>query len=592
MTADADAPGYVEIDDPHVVRAIQYAQAVAGGELAACTLTVAACRRQLDDLERWASEPAYPFRFDVELAGKVCRFLELLPHVKGPKANRRELIVLEPWQCFIVTILYGWVEKRGERAGKRRFRRAYIEVARGNAKSTILAGLLLYSMLEGEEGAECVSAATKAEQAAIVFGIAQAMLRKRPDLRGRLGFRDTMHRLVHRRSGAVAFPLSRDSKTQDGLNIHFASIDELHAHKTRETYDVVETGTGKRDNSLLVVITTAGTDTSGICYEIRSYCVQVLEGRESDDSQFAVIYTLDDDDDWTDPGAWRKANPNWNVSVQPEIVEQLAKKAMAVASAQNNFKTKHLNVWCNAHHAWMNMVAWGACADPALKIEEFQGEPCFEALDIANTTDICARAILFWRDLPHRNEGKQAAGEIERHWYAFVFHYLPEDAVTNGKNASYQGWAKDGIIKTTPGKALDLDVVRDDMVEDRDRFEIREIPYDPYQARKLVGECLKLELPMVEYRMTTPNMSPPMKELEHLVLDGRFHHTGDKCLAWQVSNLVCKTDAKDNVYPRKMRQELKIDGGVALIMALGRAVVYESEPDPYTSGRGFRTLSA
>src|SRR6266516_7284212 len=313
---EGDAPGYVEIDDPHVVRAIEYARAVTAGDVEACVLTVAACRRQLGDLETWANDPAYPFRFDVALAGKVCPFLELLPHVKGPKANKGELLVLEPWQCFVVA-------KVGERAGKRRLRRAYIEVARGNAKSTLLAGLLLYSMLEGEQGAECVSAATKHEQAAIVFGVAQAMLRKRPDLRGRLGFRDTTHRLLHRKSGGLAFPLSRDSKTQDGLNIHFACIDELHAHKTRETYDVVETGTGKRDNSLLVVITTAGTDTSGICYEIRSYCQQVLEGRETDDAQFAVIYTLDDSDDLVDPRTWLKATPNWGVSVQPEVVEQL-----------------------------------------------------------------------------------------------------------------------------------------------------------------------------------------------------------------------------------------------------------------------------
>ncbi len=574
----------VTLSDPHVVKALEYARAIVDGSIPASKLTQLACQRQLDDLEKWATDPNYPLEFSEAAASRPCRFIELLPHVKGPKANASENIVLEPWQCFVITTIYGWVKKE---TGKRRFRRAYIEVSRGNGKSIMLSGLALYALAaDGEEGAEVVSAATTRDQAKIVFSVAQGMLRKRPALVKRLGIRDTQHAMLRPASNGRFVPLSREADNQDGLNLHFACVDELHAHNTRDTYDILETALGKRDQSMLVVITTAGVNMSGICYEIRSYCVKLLEGSFTDDAQFALVYTIDPSDDWTDPIVWRKANPNWGVSVMPDVITSLALKAQQIASAQNNFKTKHLNVWCNADVSWLNMQAWDACGDPTLSEDDFLGQDTFIGFDLASRSDMACRAKFFYRDFPHRRQ----VGGLERHWYLFVDSYLPEEVVEQSYNASYEGWAREGWIKTSPGAVLDFALLKEDTLNDRDKFRIREAPYDPYQATQFASELAAAAVPMVEFRNTVLAMSPPMKELEALVMDGRLHHNANPLMRWMISNVVCHRDAKDNVFPRKQRPEQKIDGPVAAIMALGRAMLSDGEIDPYLAGSGFRTL--
>lgn len=569
--------------DPHVERALAYCRSVVSGETPACKYVRAACTRQLRDLERAASDPNYPYVFDERRAGRVCRFVEQLPHIKGPKGG--QLIQLEPWQCFILATVFGWVRKDN---GKRRFRRVYIEVPRGNAKSTLSSGVALYCLAaDGEAGAEVYSAATTRDQAKIVWGDAHAMVRKRALLRERLGIETSAHSVFHPATHSKFVPLSRDADNLDGLNIHCAIVDELHAHKTREVYDVVETGTGKRDQSLLWVITTAGSDTSGICYELRSYCAKMLDGSYADDAQFAVIYTIDEGDDWTSPDVWRKANPNWGVSVQADVIAQLAHKAMQVASAQSNFLTKHLNVWVNADQTWMNMLAWDRAANPELRSEDFSDAPCFVGLDLASKTDIACKARVYVRDLPHRTR----EGETERHYYLFVDSYLPESAVTDGRNAQYAGWVREGWLRETPGDVLDFAAVKADLLADRDRYRMRVVAYDPWQAEQLSQELRAEGLTMVEVRPNVQNFSAPMKEFEALVLDGRLHHDGNPLMRWMVSNVVCHRDAKDNIYPRKERPENKIDGVVAAIMALGRALAHtEEEEHSVYESRGVRFL--
>ena len=588
--------------DSHVAKGLAYCHDVVSGKVPACKWVRLACQRQLDDLKR--AEGEWRYRFDEARAGRVCRFLEQLPHVKGPLAKTGELFRMEPWQCFIITTAWGWVRRD---TGSRRFRRAYIEVPRGNGKSFLSSGIALYGLAaDGEAGAEVYSGATTREQAKITYGDAEKMLKKRPELARKLGLRVTAHAISQAASGSVFKALSREAGNQDGQNIHVAVVDELHAHKTREMWDVLVTGAAKRPQSMVWTITTAGTDTSGICYEVRDGVVKMLEGAEMD-GLFGIIYTLDnvgekDGDDWRDPRCWEKANPNWHASIDHDAYALAAAEAMQSASKENNFLTKHLNVWCNADVSWMDMSAWDRCADPGLKEEDFAGKPCTAGLDLASKTDICAKARVFYRDLPAFNRDgtpkmkRDAEGQptdeqaTERHFYLFVSGYLPEAAVENARNASYEGWAKQGWLKTTPGEVLDFDVVQEDVLDDRDRFNVGDVAFDPAQATQLCNNLLAEGVRMVEVRPNVLNFSEPMKEMEALVLTGRLHHDGNPAMRWMVSNVVCHLDAKDNIYPRKQRPENKIDGVVAAIMALNRALLAPEDVGSVYEERGIRTL--
>ena len=541
-------------------RAAHYAQRVIAGEIVACKLTRLACERFLKDLQR----TDWQWRFDTAQAERACMFIEMLPHIKGQWARQRLKITLEDWQVFIIANIFGWTDAH---TGLRRFLTVYLEVARKNAKSTLAAGIGLYMLFaDGEPGAEVYSAATTGDQARIVFEVARQMVLREGELvRG--GIDAQRHGLYMPDDARKFEPLNAEGSTLDGLNPHCTIIDELHAHKRRDVYDVLDTARGARDQSLLASITTAGSDRAGICYEQRTYVVKVLEGVFEDERYFGVIYTLDDTDDWTDPAVWPKANPNYGVSVLAEDFERSAREAMNKLAAQNNFLTKRLNVWVNADSAWMDMRAWDRAGNPALKIEDFEGEECFAALDLASKVDIAAKVLLFRR-------GKK--------YYAFGSYYLPEQAVDDGRNSQYSGWARAGRLTVTDGNVIDYDRLETDLKEDAGRFQMVEVPYDPFQAMQFSQRMQAEGLPMVEMRPTVLNFSEPMKELEKLVLEGSFEHDGDPVLTWMVSNVVCHRDQKDNIYPRKEREENKIDGVVALIMALGRAMAEKHhEPSIY-----------
>ena len=548
----------------YVTAARRYAEAVVEGDISACRWVKQACQRQLNDLVKFKGK-ASPYRFNPKLADRsgksfspadnLCAFIERLPHVKGPLAGQP--IHLEPWQVFILTTVFGWVKPDG----KRRFRRAYIEVPRGNAKSTLSSALALYMLAaDGEGGAEVYSLATTRDQARIVFGDAQTMARQSAGFRSRFGVGVGAHNMHVMASGSKFEALSAEGSTLDGLNIHFGCVDELHAHKTRTVYDVVETGTGKRDNSLLWVITTAGSNRSGICYEIRTFVTRLLDGVFEDDSQFGIVYGLDDGDDWTLESALIKANPNWGISVRPEVLAPLQAKAMQLPSAVNNFKTKHLNEWVNADTAWMDMRAWDACANPALDIEAFVGQPCWIGLDLASKTDVAALVLVF--------QHPDVAGA----YAVFSRYWLPEDTVSASENSQYAGWARSGRLTVTPGNVIDFGWIEGELVELASRFEVQAVAYDPFQATQLSTRMLAEGLPMIEVRPTVLNFSEPMKTLEALVLQRKLIHDGDPVLTWMASNVVAHMDAKDNIYPRKERPENKIDGIVALIMAIARAI--------------------
>ncbi|MCG7984723.1 MAG: terminase large subunit [Candidatus Thiodiazotropha lotti] len=541
----------------YVVTATEYAQKIVTEEIVACEYVQQACQRQLNDLENGV--PGY--YFDPEIASRVCKLIELLPHIKGKWARERKHISLEPWQIFILTTVFGWVDDDG----LRRFKTVYTEIPRKNAKSTLTSGVALYLLsADKEEGAEVYSAATTRDQARIVWQDAKRMVERTPGLQKRFGVATSAHTVYVEQTASVFKPLSRDQGGNlDGLNIHGGLIDELHAHKTRDVFDVIETGTGARDQPLLWLITTAGFNKSGICFEQRSYVTKILNGAVDDPEYFGIIYTMDAEDleneekMLTDPALWEKANPNWNVSVNPSDIERKARKAFEMPSARNNFLTKHLNVWVNADTSWMDMLAWGKCGDSSLKLEDYYGKSCWVAADLASKTDIASVAYVF---------------EENGIYTAFVRNYLNEDAAEEGSNSQYSGWSRMGYLTLTPGNVTDYAQIEQDILDSSEDFNLTEVAFDPWQA-EYMRQCLAEQgINTVELRATVANFSAPMKELQALVLQNRIRHQNCPVLNWMMSNVVAHLDAKDNIYPRKEFPENKIDGVVALIMAFNRAL--------------------
>lgn len=547
----------------HVESGMDYARQVAEEKIPACKWTRLACERQLKDLERTDLEwrPA--------AAEKFCNFVELMPHVKGKWKSKT--IQLEPWQEFIYCTIFGWYTLDG----LRRFRTVYIEVPRKNSKSTMSAPVGLWMLgPEKEPGAEVYSAATTRDQAKIVFGIAKQMARKTPGYTKKFSVDVNAQNLSSIPINSKFEPLSSDYNSLDGLNTQCAVVDELHAHKTRRVFDVLETSTGSRLQPLLWLITTAGSDRSGICYEQRTYLTKILRGAQEDDSYFGIIYTVDEGDDWTDEEVWKKANPNWDVSVIVDDIRRLGNKAQIMASAQNSFLTKRLDVWVNADTAWMNMQDWTACADEGLDVDEFEGSPCWLGLDLASKIDIAALVQLIERD---------------DNYYLFGRFYLPEEAIERGDNDSYSGWATDGRLITTEGEMLDYGRIEEDLQDLKSRFEIQEVLYDPFQATQLATRMAKEGFPMVEVSPTVKNFSEPMKELEGRVYARKIVHNGCPVLTWMVSNVVCHRDAKDNIYPRKEQPQNKIDGVIAALMCINRAIQGQDPPSVYEK-RGIITI--
>lgn len=543
-------PNYFEIS-------CRYARDVLSGRIPACSLVKKACERQLDDLDRY--EDGKRFIYDAEAGDRICWFIEHLTHVKGELAGKE--IKLEPWQVFILHTVFSWKTTEGIR----RFRRVYIEVPRGNGKSSLSSGVALYCLCgDREPGAEVYSFATTRDQAKIVFGDAKEMARQNPKLKRAFDLQVLATSLYVPKTNSYFQAKSAEGSTLDGLNTHLAVIDELHAHKTRAVYDVIETSLGKRRNSLMWVITTAGFDTAGICYEVRSFVKQILNKEAQDESQFGIIYGLDEGDDWTSEEALQKANPNWGVSVRPEIITSLQAKAIARPSAANNFKTKHLDVWCSAASSWMDMPAWNMCRR-SIALSDFEGFDCYMGLDLGAKNDLTAKVLVF----PVEENGRL-------NYYVFGTYYAPRAALLKSGNSQYDGWETLGYLKATEGAVTDFNQIEADILEDCSRFRVKSVAYDPWQATQLATRLSDNDVPMVEYRNTVQNMSDPMKWLEALVQDKRLIHEGDPALTWMMGNVVAKRDFKDNVFPRKEVYENKIDGAVALIMALGLCVNEEN----------------
>jgi phage terminase large subunit-like protein len=552
----------------------QYCEDVLSNKILACNFVKQACDRQLKDLAR----TDWQYRFDSRLANRACAFIERCPHIKGRQFAGKRLI-LEPWQVFIVTTVFGWVNEHGNR----RFRRVYLELPKGSGKSALTSAIALYMLvLDGEPGAEIYSAATTRDQAKIVFGVAQAMARKMPEFCAKYGVEVGSNAIFQQSANSSFKALSREANSLEGINPHFVAVDELHAHDSRDVYDNVETACNKRSQSLLWAITTAGSNRSGICYEVRGYLLKILSGVVLDETVFGLVYTIDESDDWADESTWRKANPNWGVSVDPVSLAGDARKAMQLASAQPAFKTKHLNVWVNADSAWMDMRKWERCADQTLTEEDFAGKSVITGLDLGSKLDLIALIKLFWDD---REEEINGETRTRRHYFAFGTYWTPDAVCQRSENSQYAGWEIEGRLRTCPGETNDYDMVEDELRDIGSKYQLVECAHDPWQAQQLVNHLQAEGVLMVEIPQLPRHLSEPMKELEAAVYDGRFHFDGDPILTWAISNVVCHRDKNDNLFPTKERPENKIDPATALLTALNRVMAQSG-----TQNAGFEIL--
>lgn len=527
-----------------------YASDVVGGTIPACKWIVLACKRHLDDL---ANED-FAYRYDPAKAARACKFIELQSHTKGKWAAKGERLKLEPWQVFFVACIFGWVRKSD---GLRRFRRAMLLVPRKNGKSALAAAIGLYMLAaDGEHGAEVYSGATTEKQAWEVFRPARLMALKSDALREHFGIEVNASNINIVGNSSRFEPII--GKPGDGASPSCAIIDEYHEHPTDDLFDTMETGMGAREQPLSLIITTAGDNVAGPCYALQIEAQRVLEGVAENEEFFALIYTIDPTDEWTSEDSVRKANPNYGVSVGADFLQMRQKEATSNARKQSTFQTKHLNVWVGAKSAYFNVQRWKDCAVEGLRLEDFAGEECVLGLDLASKVDIAALEILFPLD-----DGRFAR---------FGRYYLPEATVESGENEHYQAWAKQGHLIVTDGEIIDFARIKEDILELSGRFTVRECAYDPHQATMLVTALMDEGVPCVEVRPTVLNFSEPMKTLDGMIRAGLVAHDGDPVITWMISNVVAKEDAKDNVYPRKERQENKIDGVVAHLMALARCI--------------------
>jgi len=541
-----------------------YGRAVLSGEVSACKWVRLAVQRHYNDLVAVEAGERDDIYFDAEEAAFVIDFVSLLRHSKGQWAGQR--FELAPWQQFITAVMFGWKKSA---TGLRRFKTAYIEVPRKNGKSTWLSAIALFLLVaDGEAGAEVYTAATKKDQARLVWAEAKRMVESSPPLKKRVTV--LRNNLSIEATASKCEPLSADANSLDGLNVHGGIIDEVHAHKTPEVWDVLESATGARSQSLMCAITTAGFNKNGICYDLRSYVTKLLDGVFDDDTFFGIIYTIDEGDDWTTQEAWQKANPNYGVSVLPDDIGNQARKAQRLKSAANNFLTKRLNVWVSAETAWANMERW-KLGDTAFDIAELEGQTCYGGLDLASVEDIAAFVMTF----PQQDGTTIVIGR----------YYVPEekvnDVLASGRSVPYAEWVDAGHLVATPGYTIDYDFIEHDIKEAAQRYNLVELAYDRWNSTAIVNHLLDDGLEMVQFGQGFASMSAPMKELERLISEGLIRHNGCPVLTWAASNVVAKEDEAGNVKPAKNKSAEKIDPIVALIMALGRQTANEGAEMSY-----------
>jgi phage terminase large subunit-like protein len=538
------------------------------------------------DLELCKKRGGHPrgLTFDPSAGVRVVEFVErYCKHHEGEWANKPFL--LEPWQKEALSVAFGWRNADGNR----RFRTIYIEIARKNGKSELASALGLYLLIaDGEPGAQVYSSATKRDQASIVWRAASKMVEASPGLaKFAKVFQSS---IVVKKTSSFFKPLSAEANTLDGLNPHGNIIDELHAHRDRGVWDVLDSAMGARRQPMTVAITTAGVfDQDGIGWQTHDYACKVLDGLVEDDSFFAFVAAPDDDDDVFSEVAHQKANPNWGVSIKPEYLVKQAKKAKDQPGFFNEYSIKHVNVWTQQVKRWLPMDKWAACepesatgadarAAAVAREVALKGKTCRGGLDLSSKLDLTALVLEF----------PQPNGVVEllcRFW-------IPEARVLEASQKGmrqYEAWVRDGWLKTTSGDVVDYEFIRAEVNELHKFYQLKELAFDPWGALDLATRLGGDGVTMVEVRQGFKSLSEPCKDLEAKVVEGKAHHMNHPVLRWCAANAVVLTDAAGNIKPDKEKATNRIDGIVAWAMARSRSIVAKSDAHAYEH-RGFLTL--
>jgi len=549
-------------ENDYVDVAIAYAKAAAadrGGSFG--RLIKLAAKRFLDDLKR-AKKKGAPFTFSRDHANHACSWIELLPHVEG-KWETPE-IRLHPSHVWFVVQLFGFRKPDGTR----RFTSALFAVARKNAKSTLSAAILLYcECCEEEEGAQVISAATTGSQARIIFNVAKRMAEKKADLREAYGLECWANAISRVETGATFKPINAKASTQDGLNPSHVGLDEIHAHKTPDLLNVLQSAAGARRNPLWLFTTTEGYANPGPWSEIRQFATQLLEGVFGDaaDHFLAIFFAVDKDDGDFDEKAWHKANPLMDVN--PHLLAAIRKEsieAKAMPSKLAEFQIKRLNRPAAAANGFILLPKWNACQG-SVDLAALKDVPCWAGLDLASTRDLAALRLV-WR--------------LDDRIITWGRRWVPESAVaqrTERGTVPYAGWVAAGLLEQTEGEVTDYAVIEQAVLDVQERFNLQSLAFDRWNATEMVSRLVTAEVPMVEFIQGTKSYHPAMVELERVYISKRLVHDGDPVLAWCAANLVARKDVNLNMAPDKRRSADKIDDMTALLMAIGISIPVAEE---------------
>lgn len=530
-----------------------YAKKVVSGKIVAGKSVIQACERHLNDLKK-SKRKDYPYYFDADEAEHCFEFAFMYcRHSKGEWAGKP--LELEEWQKFCVGCIFGWKRKAD---GLRKYEYFYIQVARKNGKSTLMAFIGLYVLVcDGESGAEIYSAATKKDQAKIIFEEAKNMVNASPELR----------KLLTVYKNNISFdallskfePLSSDSNSLDGLNVHLGLIDELHAHKNGSLYDVLDSAKGAREQPIIGVGTTAGNNPNSFCKGRYDFYKNILNGTVKNENIFIYIAEPDEGDDWTDERVWGKANPNLGISVKMRDMRNMCETAKNLVAAQNEFKCKKLNIWVSSTVSWANMQSWKECPNTMTK-DDLIGKRCYIGGDLAMRNDLASITAEF---------------PLADGCYAVISHsFMPEDRIyDNSKrdNVDYQRWIDEGYITATPGSVVDYDYIEEYIRQMAEMYDVVEVCFDPWNATQIMSHLIDEGFRVVETRMGYRTLSEPTKDLEGVISSRKIIHFDDPLLTWAVGNVVVQSDENANVRPVKNKSSNKIDPAMALIVAHTRA---------------------
>lgn len=496
--------------------------------------------------------------FDEAKAHRAKNFINCLKHTKGKW--RGVPFDLLPWQDKIISDIFGTVKENGFR----QYNTAYVEIPKKNGKSELAAAVaLLMTCGDNEWGAEVYGCASDRQQASIVFDVAVDMIDQCPALKKRIKPIMSVKRIVYKPTNSFYQVLSAEAYTKHGLNVHGVIFDELHAQPNRELFDVMTKGSGDaRTQPLFFLITTAGTDRNSICYEQHQKAVDLIEGRKIDSTFYPVIYGIKDEDNWSDEANWFKANPSLGHTIDIEKVRNAYISAKENAAEENIFRQLRLNQWVKQSTRWMQMDKWDECdfeVDEATLI----GRECYGGLDLSSTTDITAFVLVF----PPRNEDEK--------YIVLPYFWIPEENLklrVRRDHVPYDVWEKQGFIKTTEGNVVHYGFIEKFIEELGIKYNIKEIAFDRWGAVQMVQNIDGMGFTVIAFGQGYKDMSPPSKELMKITLEKKIAHGGNPVLRWMMDNIFIKQDPAGNIKPDKEKSTEKIDGAVALIMALDRTI--------------------